>query len=388
MFALSSSSAMWYLTRGAGLVSLVMLTAVVVMGIAQVQRWASEGWPRLVVAGLHKNLSLLVLVFLGLHVATSVLDGFAPIHWVSAVVPFTSSYRPLWLGLGAVAVDLLVALVVTSLLRRHLRLSTWRLVHWSAYACWPIAFLHGLGAGSDGRVSWVLVLDAVCLAAVVMAVGWRLVVGWRGQPTGRTVGALATLLSVALIVGWAYAGPAQRGWARKAGTPTRLLGSTTTLADVAGAATGSDPAAGETGAPVPSSSPAALSIPLTATVTGTLTQQDGQAQDTTVTIHGSLSGDQSGVVDIVIEGTALADGGLRMTKSSVALGPESDPGQFSGQVERLQGTRLVALVKDAKGGQVTVEVRLQISQDGGTVSGTVQARAGNTATAGNGGNDD
>jgi sulfoxide reductase heme-binding subunit YedZ len=377
VFALTSSTAMWYLTRGSGLVSLVMLTAVVVLGIAQVQRWMAEGWPRLIVAGLHKNLSLLVLVFLGLHIATAVLDGFAPIHWISTVVPFTSTYRPLWLGLGAVAVDLLIALIVSSLLRQHLKLSTWRLVHWSAYACWPIAFLHGLGTGSDGRVSWVLMLDLVCLLAVVTAVGWRLIVGWRGQPTGRAIGALATMLSVVLIVGWAYAGPTQRGWARKAGTPARLLGSTTTTGDATGS--GSDPGAGE------SSAPTTLSIPLTASMTGTLTQEAGQGQDAVVTIDGTLTGDQPGAIHIVLEGTALADGGLRMTKSSVTLGTGSDPGQFSGQIERLQGTNVTALVKDAKGAQVTIDVRLQMDQAGTNVTGTVKAQPGNTVAAGQGG---
>jgi len=100
MIALLSSSALWYLTRGAGLVSLVLLTASVVLGILQVQRWAGEGWPRMVIAGLHKNISLLVLVFLSLHIVTAVADGFAPIHWISVVIPFTSSYRPLWLGVS------------------------------------------------------------------------------------------------------------------------------------------------------------------------------------------------------------------------------------------------------------------------------------------------
>ncbi|HEY5154324.1 MAG TPA: ferric reductase-like transmembrane domain-containing protein, partial [Acidimicrobiales bacterium] len=268
MIAILSSSTLWYLTRGAGLVSLVLLTASVVMGILQVQRWAAEGWPRMVVAGLHKNLSLLVLVFLGLHIVTAIADGYVPIHWISVVIPFTSPYRPLWLGLGAIAVDLLIALVVTSLLRSRMSLRTWRLVHWAAYACWPVAFVHGLGTGSDGRVGWVQIVDVVCLAAVVVATTWRLASGWRGEPARRATASVAMGVIVLTMVGWAAAGPTKPGWARRAGTPVALLAPGTTTADPLGSGTG-DPGV------APASTPAnALTIPVNATLAGTIVQSD------------------------------------------------------------------------------------------------------------------
>src|SRR6476660_6581081 len=96
-----SSHALWFATRGFGVVSLLLLTAIVVLGVAGATRWRSTRWPRFVVAGLHRNLSLLVLVFIALHVLTTVADGFAPISLLNAVLPFSSPYRPVWLGLGA-----------------------------------------------------------------------------------------------------------------------------------------------------------------------------------------------------------------------------------------------------------------------------------------------
>jgi methionine sulfoxide reductase heme-binding subunit len=182
---LASTPALWYLARGSGIVSLGLLTLTVLLGIATSTRWATERWPRLVVAGLHRNLSLLSVVFLGLHVGTVVVDGYVPIRWLDAVIPFGSSYRPLWLGLGATAFDVLAALVVTSLLRVRLGHRVWRAVHWAAYACWPLAVAHSLGIGSDNRQGWLLALDALAIAAVAAAVCWRLAIGQTRQPSSQ-----------------------------------------------------------------------------------------------------------------------------------------------------------------------------------------------------------
>jgi sulfoxide reductase heme-binding subunit YedZ len=175
---LASTPALWYLARGSGAVSLGLLTGTVLLGLATSARWATARWPRFVVAGLHRNLSLLAVAFVGLHVATVVVDGYVPIRWLDAVVPFGSRYRPVWLGLGAVAFDLLLALVATSLLRVRLGQRTWRAVHWLAYACWPVAVTHGLGIGSDNAQPWMLLLDGVAVVSVAAA-WWRLAAGSR-----------------------------------------------------------------------------------------------------------------------------------------------------------------------------------------------------------------
>ena len=130
------------------------------------------------VDSLHRNVSLLAMVFLVLHILTSVLDSFASISIIDAFVPFVGSYRPFWLGLGAVAFDLLLAVIITSLLRARMGFATWRTVHWLAYASWPIALVHGFGTGSDANSTWLLALSIGCMAVVLAAVLTRVIAGW------------------------------------------------------------------------------------------------------------------------------------------------------------------------------------------------------------------
>ena len=179
-------SAWWYLTRAGGAVSLLLLTATVVLGVVEVSRWSSERWPRFVLDGLHRNVSLLALMTLSIHIVSAVLDSFAPVRITDVVVPFVSAYRPLWLGLGALAFDILLAVTLTSLARMRLGHKTWRAVHWAAYACWPLALLHGLGTGTDTRSFWMLALSTACLTAVVIAAGWRTREGWPSHWGGES----------------------------------------------------------------------------------------------------------------------------------------------------------------------------------------------------------
>jgi methionine sulfoxide reductase heme-binding subunit len=184
------TKALWYLTRGSGIVSLLLLTASVVLGVTVTARWATRHWPRFVVEGLHKNISLLSIVFLGVHIVTAIADGYVPIRWLDVVVPFGSHYQPLWLGLGALAFDCLIAVAITSMLRVRVGHRVWRGVHWLAYACWPLAIVHGLGIGSDTAQAWMQVLNVAAAAAVVDAVVWRLTLGTR-QPTPAVRGVRA-----------------------------------------------------------------------------------------------------------------------------------------------------------------------------------------------------
>jgi len=176
-----AASPLWYLSRGSGVVSLLLLTAAVLLGVASVRRWSARRLPRFVVAGLHRNLTLLAVVFVCVHVLTAIADGYVSIRLVDAFVPFVSSYRPVWLGLGALAFDLVLALVASSLLRRHLGRRVWRSLHWLAYASWPIALAHGLGTGGDFGTGWMQLLTAACAGAVLVAVAWRLVPVMRGS---------------------------------------------------------------------------------------------------------------------------------------------------------------------------------------------------------------
>src|ERR1017187_1591967 len=164
------------------------------------------------------------MVFLILHIVTSVFDTFAPISLLDAFIPFGGSYRPFWLGLGAVSFDLLLAVTITSLLRQRMGYGTWRAIHWLTYASWPIALLHGLGTGSDVKSAWLLVLSIACLAVVLAAVLARVIAGWP-ENLGQRGAALggATAFSLFLLL-WLPGGPLGAEWARRSGTPSSLLG--------------------------------------------------------------------------------------------------------------------------------------------------------------------
>jgi methionine sulfoxide reductase heme-binding subunit len=191
---INDSTVLWYASRATGVVALLLLTAVMLLGVLVTHGRGSRlpGLPRFATSGLHRNLSLLATVFVLVHVTTAVFDGYVNIPVTAAVVPLTSSYERLWLGLGAVSLDLMLAAVVTSLLRRHLSRRVWLAVHLTAYLSWPVAWVHSVFAGGDLQAGWLLALAAACAAAVVGAAGWRVAAAAREVPRAERVGRLMT----------------------------------------------------------------------------------------------------------------------------------------------------------------------------------------------------
>jgi methionine sulfoxide reductase heme-binding subunit len=213
----------WYLTRSTGAVALLLLTFVLLLGVLDVRRFSTPRWPRFVVDSLHRNASLLAVSFIAVHVLTSLLDSFAPISLPAAFIPFISSYRPFWLGLGALALDLLLAVIITSMLRRNVGHAFWRATHWLAYACWPIALLHGLGTGSDVKSSWLLILSIGSVVVVVGAVLVRVIGDGQVNLTQRAAALAASGAFCLLLLVWLPGGPLGGEWARRSGTPANLL---------------------------------------------------------------------------------------------------------------------------------------------------------------------
>jgi methionine sulfoxide reductase heme-binding subunit len=168
-----------------GVISMTLLTGVVVLGILVNRRGRLPGLPRFAGLHLHRYLALLAVAFLALHILTAVAIPFAGIGLAAAVVPFAAARDSLWIGLGAVSFDLVVALVVTSLLRRHVGWRAWRAVHWLAYLCWPVALAHSVGIGAGMRHGRLRDLTAACIAAVIAAAAWRLAGTLRGRTRHR-----------------------------------------------------------------------------------------------------------------------------------------------------------------------------------------------------------
>ena len=165
---------LWYVSRGSGLVLLVLFSVVVALGVAVRTGSTPRSWQRFALAEVHRTLSLFAIAFLGLHVATAVADPYVSIGWWATVLPFASHYRAAAISAGALAVDLGAAIVVTSLVRRRLGFAAWKAVHWTAYAAWPLAFVHSLTAGNDLGIAWVAAIEWGSLALVATSLVARL----------------------------------------------------------------------------------------------------------------------------------------------------------------------------------------------------------------------
>jgi sulfoxide reductase heme-binding subunit YedZ len=185
-----TSVASWYLIRATGLVSLVLMTATLVLGVVVQRQRRLPGLPRFGAVALHRSISLLSALLLLVHVVLAVVDSYVGIPPIAALVPFTSTWRPVGIGLGALAVELLVVIIATSLLRGRVPHRVWRAVHWTSYLLWPLAFAHGLMTGTDLGSGWALAPALICAGAVATAavVAWT---GRRSRPAERAPAALA-----------------------------------------------------------------------------------------------------------------------------------------------------------------------------------------------------
>lgn len=347
--AATSPSAFWYLTRGSGVVALLLLTASIALGVLTSLGWRSARWPRFLSGGLHRNLTLLAIAFVAVHVVTTVLDGYAPVGLKDAVIPFASRYRPVWVGLGAVAFDLLLALVVTSLLRARIGYRLWRGIHWLAYASWPIALIHALGTGSDAPVGWLTAVGFGSAAIVVLAALARVTLRPGGRLELRLAGAAAALLVPIGIFVWYQSGPGQAGWAKRSGTPAALLASAHTPATATVA--------------LPSTS-------FSAHLNGTIKQTTDGSGLVSIVIGGRLSGGPGGAVRIDLRGQP-SGGGVAMSASGVSFVPAGTGTVYTGSVTSLAGQGLDAVVAAGSGETLQLSFALSIDSAGGTVSGTV-----------------
>jgi hypothetical protein len=366
--ASSNGKLLWYVTRGTGVVALLLLSAGVLLGVMSSTRWHPPRTPRFVVLGLHRNVALLGLAFVVVHVITTVADHFAPIGYQDAVLPFLSPYRPVWLGFGTVAFDLLLALIATSLLRARIGLQTWRAVHWLAYASWPVALMHSFGAGSDARSGWLAALALICTGAVGLAVLWRVAAAHQAPGQIRVTASLAAFAVPLGMLIWADSGPLRKGWAARAGTPTSLL------AAVHGAA--SAPTSGSSSPVVRPSRPALPTGSFTATLRGRVKESPAAHGLVTVAIDAVAIGGFNGRVHVALRGAPLAGGGVEMLESSVGLLPHGATAWDPGHVTGLQGQRVTAYVIGAGSRRVRVLLTLQIDPISGSVSGSLHGGPG------------
>lgn len=176
-------TALWYLGRGTGVSALVLLTLSVCLGIVTRSGRRLPGLPRFALTDLHKTAALTATGLLAVHIGTLLFDPYAQLRLADVVLPFQGQYRPIYLGLGTLAIDLVALVVATSLLRHRIGPRAFKVVHWLTYLLWPLALLHGLGIGTDAPSTWFTALSATCVGLVAMIVAWRVTpaFGERGR---------------------------------------------------------------------------------------------------------------------------------------------------------------------------------------------------------------
>ncbi len=365
--AASNGTALWYLTRATGLVALVLLTATVVLGVVASVGWTTERWPRFLSQTVHRNLSLFCVGFVAIHVITTVSDGYVPIGFADAFIPFRSPYRPIYVGLGALCFDLLWRCwsrvpSATGSASPHGASST----GWPTCAG-PSPCSTRWAAAATRALGLVLALDVACAAAVFASVFWRLVTG-RTFPEGRrAVAAVATVVVGLALLVFTALGPLRPGWSHRSGTSPALLAqlaqkySATASGSAAPATTATTPpAAGSGTAPTP---------PFTVGLTGTQSSSGPDSQgNEQVTLSMHLQNAASTPLTVVLSGTAAAGGGVAMSSGTVTLGSSH------GAVTSLSGGTLTATLSGAT--PIDLTLTLQVDQNSGALSGTASATAG------------
>ncbi len=181
-----NNEALWALGRGTGIMALAFLTVSLAMGIATRSGRRLFGLPRFAVADVHRFAALAATLLVALHLVLLFLDPYAQLRLLDLVVPFLADYRPLWQGLGTLAFDVFVVVIVTSLVRHRIGVRTFRAVHWATYALWPIALAHAIGNGTDSGHTWFLAFAGCCTLTVAAVLVWRLRTNYTEYPELQT----------------------------------------------------------------------------------------------------------------------------------------------------------------------------------------------------------
>lgn len=163
----------WYTARAAGVVAYFLLTGGVLLGVLLAGRARLPRWPTFAVTDVHRFVALLTGLFVALHVYTLLIDRYVPTSLVTLLVPGVASYRPVWVAFGTVALELLVAVALSNLLRKRLGHARWRRIHYLTFVVWAAATVHGIGTGTDSGSGWLRLLYAASIGSVAAAVAWR-----------------------------------------------------------------------------------------------------------------------------------------------------------------------------------------------------------------------
>ncbi len=354
----------WDIARTGGLVAYALLTGSVAIGLLLSLGWRSPRWTRFVTNEVHRFVTLLALVFIVIHGVAIAIDPFIKMSLADVLVPFLTSYRPVYVAFGIIAGYLAVAVYLSERIRGRIGYTWWRRFHGFAFVAFALALVHGIGTGSDTRSIGALGIYGSSL----FLVGLLLILRLLPDPPrrARPVVAGMTILGVAAVVGFTVIGPLQPGWNAKAGGAA----STATVAPSDGAATS---AAGNASTPAATPAPAGLGVTVSSPLPfdGTLSrrgravQVQGQTTDGSGAFLFQLVGDDD---DARTSGQVVLNTGT----GQVCQGTVASVGDttIDATCATADGTRWSLRLAVTRASQGQISGTVEVSPDGGSAPGS------------------
>jgi predicted ferric reductase len=218
----------WDVARAGGFTAFGLLTFAVAIGLALTIHIQSPRWPRIINSELHNFITLLALVFAGVHVLAVWIDPFTHFGWNEVFVPLASHYRPLWMALGIIALYIGIAIGLSTWLRPHIGYKLWRRLHVLTLVLYALVVVHGIATGSDTRTGWGAAIYTVSVLLIGTLLIVRLMKPATAQSRAHPFLAVVVIVIVAIATFLCVVGPFQPGWNSIANNGSSS-GSTTTI---------------------------------------------------------------------------------------------------------------------------------------------------------------
>ena len=166
--ATSANPFFWFVTRAAALSAYITLTVVVLLGISRSLVRMSGSRAPWILDEIHQFLAVLVAALVALHLLSLLLDPLIPFSLLNFSLPITEPYRPFAVDLGVFSLYGLVIVLVSSWLRRYIKYTSWRVLHYTSFAVFLLVTLHGVLAGSDSGEPWMILVYLGATVAVIL----------------------------------------------------------------------------------------------------------------------------------------------------------------------------------------------------------------------------
>ena len=168
---------LWIIGRSTGMVGVILLTVAAAMGLALSMKASSPRFPRWLTTDLHRYVTILAVVVSVVHLVVLWLDTQSGLSLISLVVPFTSGWEPVAVGIGVLGLEITLIVWLTTRLRDRIGYRSWQVIHRAASVGWALVIAHGLMSGTDTGSAWAVITYAACAALVVGLLIPRMIIG-------------------------------------------------------------------------------------------------------------------------------------------------------------------------------------------------------------------